>query len=245
MTDEQPDGVEDTAADWSAQLASIMSADGSGRVIEVTPGIWEEARVAVKDPDDLVHPAFYAVGSLMTSTASLEHVARLLTSYLLNPALPGWAGPSVRSLSANSVRQVARSLIVQRWPDTKRLMDEMGLIAQARNRYAHNPLSSFHLSDDGSRIVRELTLETVQSTPEGFREVREPTSVEAIVGWVNRADLANRVSREVIRILTVLAPHEGRPVMEAPLEAIFEIAASSPSVSAFVEGDRELFDKFY
>jgi len=184
---------------------------------------------------------FAAVGHFISQAAEIEQAVQALASQLLNPR-PGFARAAVRQLNASSTRQLAATLLVPRWPDTKRLFDELKRVAEMRNRFAHNALSSNHLSEDRQSFVHDVRLTYQSKSGSGVKYTTMKVSVAYIEEWASRAGLAGHLLHEVIRAVA--------------FGDLFKLGDPTGKLDDFLDdehvenstlsvADRELFNRFW
>jgi len=232
-----------------AELARVLSVDGQGEVTSVSNEVWSEMQsLFARGVGDALHDHYAAVGELVSMAASLEHEVESLAAFLLNPSEPGRAAPALKPLTAAKARELAAALLVPRWPDMSRLILELERIASARNRFAHNALTPFTISDDGQSLDKEVTIAYKRWSKHRVEEVRESAPLTVIQDWAARARLASTLISKAMFTLLVWERSDSKEPLAVPIDFLVYGTPESPvseDDAGFTTEERERFQRVY
>lgn len=243
---EKPETIEEVMDVFHTFMAMIDQDDDgdTGVVHELPDALIQEmiAIVAAKPTEaDIQHHA--AIGQFISTAAHIEKRVQSLGAFLLNPE-PYLARPAMRALTARSARELVATLLVPQWSDTRRLIAELERIAAMRNKLAHNPVSSFHLSEDETAVIQEYRLTFAKLTKAGVEPVTIAMPVELVKEWGDRARIAHWMVGQVLSTLAMRLLQEKTSNPSVTLDHFFQ-AVFTESSAAIGEHEKELFEKFW
>lgn len=248
-TDEGPkDANQPTFDDFFDYLAMIdHDDDGDSGVVHLLEDelIQEMIGIVEAGPtaEDIEH--FAAVGQFISAVARIEKRVNSLGAYLLNP-LPNHARPAMRALTARSSRELVKTLLVPRWPDARRLIVELETISEMRNKVAHNPISSYHLSDDLKEVVREYRLTYIKNTKKGAVPETILLPLELVEEWLARARVAVWVVGQVLSALAWATLNEvTADKTSTKMDFFFEEEAIVGETTGIGQPEIDIFHKYW
>lgn len=216
----ESEGEAEDETRWTDYLSAVLADDGEDGVMRNVPGPVAEEILRAMHPwpsDDLVQH-YAAVGQFISMAADLERSLSTLATFLLNP-VPQHARPAVRGLNARTTRELVKSLLVPRWPDTTRLVNEAERVAHERNLFAHYALTPFRIAPDDSSVIYGVTRTHARSTRRGVELETVETPVSYIQAWVSRARLTGYMTRQVLVTLAYGVAHDMGETLSSSLDA--------------------------
>ncbi|PYY57780.1 hypothetical protein DEJ17_09780 [Curtobacterium sp. MCSS17_011] len=243
---EKPETIEEVMDVFHTYMALIdQDDDGDTGVVHVLPDALIQEMIAIVEakPTEADIQHYAAIGQFISTAAHIEKRMQSLGAFLLNPE-PHLARPAMRALTARNARELVATLLVPQWPDTRRLIAELERIAAMRNKLAHNPVSSFHLSEDETAVIQEYRLTFAKQTKTGVEPVTIAMPIELVREWDDRARIAHWMVGQVLTTLAMRLLHEEMSNPVVTLDHFFQDAFTESSTT-IGEHEKELFEKFW
>jgi hypothetical protein len=228
---------------WPDYLADILGR-GKGQIHDLDDAAFAEAgRLQNQPARERLGQYFLRIGELLSSAAAIEDYMELLAAFLLNPHEPGRATPAMKSLSARTTRELAATLLRDRWPAVTPVFAECQKIASKRNEVAHNALADMWPRADGS-LERSVYIEVGRMDNSSYSTRRVILTLDTLDEWIDRANLAATVLVQLL-IHLALAAHANRVL--APSIELFDIFTSGQEGSGLglSARDQQLFRQYY